>query len=257
MIRLGVNVDHVATLRQARRESEPDPVWAAAFCELAGAHNITLHLREDRRHIQDRDLKILRETVSSSLNLEMATDEEVIQIALEIVPDQVTMVPEKREEITTEGGLDIIKEEEKIRKTVQRLQTKVPGVGLFVDPIADQIKASHRTGATHIELHTGAFANATDAVQEERELEQLIEGAQLAHSLGLHVHAGHGIHYLNVHKIKRIPSLEEVNIGHAIISRAVFVGLRQAVEEMLALLNPNSIPTGTAKACADFGLKQQ
>ncbi|MDP3980573.1 MAG: pyridoxine 5'-phosphate synthase [Chlamydiota bacterium] len=241
MIRLGVNIDHIATLRQARREREPDPVWAAVLCELAGSHNITVHLREDRRHIQERDLRVLRETIRTSLNLEMANVEDVVRIALEVVPDQVTMVPERREEITTEGGLDVVREEDKLKNTILILSQKIRKLGLFVDPIASQIEAAKRVGVSHIELHTGAFANANGTEQAKKTLEALIEGARIAHSLGLHVHAGHGIHYMNAHRIRTIPYLEEVNIGHAIISRAIFVGLGPAVREMLTLLQQDTL----------------
>lgn len=236
MVKLGVNIDHVATLRQARREKEPDPAWAAVICELAGCNSIVLHLREDRRHINDRDLRLLRHTVKTELNLEMSIAEEIVDIACEVKPDQATLVPERREEITTEGGLDIVAHFPKIKETIKRLQFQGIVVSLFIDPIETQIKKSKETGAEFIELHTGEYANAKTDKEIEQELLRLIQATQLAKGIGLRVNAGHGLNYLNVHNVARISGIEELNIGHAIISRAVFVGLECAVREMLELL---------------------
>ncbi len=242
MIHLGVNIDHIATLRQVRRGVEPDPIWAAAVCELAGAHNITIHLREDRRHIQSRDLAILRKTVKSKLNLEMGNASEVLREALAVKPDQVTLVPERREELTTEGGLNVIKHRSSLLNSIQKLQKKRIESGVFIAPDQGQVKASYEVGATFVEFHTGCFANAKNLKVQEKELILLCQAAEEAHHLGLKVHAGHGLNFLNIHSIKRIPYLEEVNIGHAIISRAVFTGLQSAVQEMLMLLRaPNSL----------------
>lgn len=229
---LGVNIDHVATIRQARRTVEPDPVTAAALAELGGADGITVHLREDRRHIQDRDVRILRETVQSHLNLEMAPTEEMVAIALEIKPDYVTLVPEKREEITTEGGIDIINNFQRFQEVVAQLQGAEIPVSWFIDAELDQIEAAHRTGAKFIELHTGKYAEAQGADQIAAELASLTLGAQQAIALGLRVNAGHGLTYRNVYPVACIEGMEELNIGHTIISRAVLVGLERAVREM-------------------------
>jgi pyridoxine 5-phosphate synthase len=229
---LGVNIDHVATIRQARRTVEPDPVTAAALAELGGADGITVHLREDRRHIQDRDVQILRQTVQSHLNLEMAPTEEMVAIALEIKPDYVTLVPEKREEITTEGGIDIIKNFHRFKEVVSQLQGADIPVSWFIDAELDQIEAAQETGAKFIELHTGKYAEAQTAQQRQTELEVLALGAQQAIALGLRVNAGHGLTYRNVYPIACIEGMEELNIGHTIISRAVLVGLERAVREM-------------------------
>ncbi len=243
MLKLGVNIDHVATLRQARYKGEPtglvpepDPVWAAAAVELAGAHGITLHLREDRRHMQERDLRLLRQTCRTRMDLEMAATPEIIRIALEVKPEICCLVPEKREEVTTEGGLDVAGHYKTVAAATKRLQAGGRAVSLFVDPDPRQLEASAKTGAEYVELHTGAFANARSHAEAGRELARLIRGAELAHKRGLRVNAGHGITYQNIHDILRIPHLEELNIGHSIISRAVFVGLDQAVREMLALM---------------------
>ncbi len=236
MITLGVNVDHIATIRQARRTSEPDPVTAAAIAELAGAHCITVHLREDRRHIQDRDVRLLRETVQTRLNLEMAVAGEIVEIACELRPDQATLVPERREEVTTEGGLDVAGSTPKIGGAVKHLSDAGIIVSLFIDPDEQQVAAAAQTGAQFVELHTGAYANARNEASQRDELDQLVEAAAQAEAAGLRVNAGHGLNYIHVRAMHRVSELEEVNIGHSIISRAVFVGIERAVKEMLALL---------------------
>ncbi len=235
MARLGVNVDHVATIRQARRGSEPDPVTAAALCELAGAEGITVHLREDRRHIQDRDLRVLRETVQTRLNLEMGATAEMIGIALETRPDCVTLVPEKRQELTTEGGLDVLGQEEALREAVTRLQGGGIPVSLFVDPDAAQIAACARTSAKYIEIHTGTYCAAHGPTQAV-ELGKIAAAITAAQRLGLGVHAGHGLNYVNIRPVVALGGIVEYNIGHSIISRAVLVGLERAVREMAALV---------------------
>jgi pyridoxine 5-phosphate synthase len=244
MIKLGVNVDHVATIREARKTVEPDPVWAAALCELAGARCVTVHLREDRRHIQERDVRILRQTVRTKLNLEMANSEEIVDIAIDIKPDQCTLVPEKRQEVTTEGGLDVVGNLDTITGTTQRLRDAGIAVSLFIDPEEDQVRASAEAGAEFIEFHTGRYANARDERSQVKELEVLENGAETALKLGLRVNAGHGLDYVNIHGMHNVPGLEEVNIGHSIVSRAIFVGLDRAVREMVALLQG---PGGAAK----------
>jgi pyridoxine 5-phosphate synthase len=236
MIHLGVNIDHVATVRQARQDVEPDPIAAAVLCELAGAHGITVHLRGDRRHIQDRDLHLLRKTVKTKLNLEMAATDEMIGIALDVKPDQVTLVPEKRQELTTEGGLDVAANVGELTDAVARLNEGEIPVSMFVEADSDQIAASEKIGAAAVELHTGAYANAGKETEQTAELERLIQGGRQAVALGLRVHAGHGLTYNNIIPIKQIPKLHEVNIGHNIVARAVLVGLDLAVREMLALL---------------------
>ncbi len=230
--RLGVNVDHVATLRQARGTTYPDPVTAAAMSELAGADQITVHLREDRRHIQDRDVEILRQTVQTSLNLEMANTEEMLQIALRIKPEMVTLVPEKREERTTEGGLDVVSNAKALAPTIEALREANMIVSLFIDPEEDQIKATKDLGAQSIEIHTGDYCEATDANERARLLDQLAQGAQYGHDMKLIVAAGHGLDYKNVINVAALRLFEEFNIGHSIISRAVLVGLERAVREM-------------------------
>ena len=235
-IRLGVNIDHVATLRQARRGAEPDPVWAAAAAELAGADGITVHLREDRRHIQDRDVRILRQTVRCKLNLEMAVADEIVGIALELKPDQATVVPERRQEVTTEGGLEVRKAGPELEQAVERLRAAGIQVNLFIDPEVEQVEAAKRCGAAGVELHTGRYSLAKDLDAAER-LAELQRSATVAANLGLFVAAGHGLNYLNVAPIAAIPQILELNIGHSIISRAVFVGLGPAVGEMKALMN--------------------
>jgi len=234
--RLSVNIDHIATIRQARRGSEPDPVAAAVLAELAGAEGIIAHLREDRRHVQDRDLRLLRETVQTKLNLEMAATEEMQRIALEVKPEITTLVPEKREELTTEGGLEVALRTDFMKSYIGRLQQGGIVVSLFIDPDDNQIAAARKSGADWVEIHTGAYANAKTEKDRGREFEKIIEAAKLAKSLGLRVGAGHGLNYVNVRKIARIPGVEELNIGHSIISRAALVGMERAVREMKALI---------------------
>ncbi|WP_026103125.1 pyridoxine 5'-phosphate synthase [Pseudanabaena sp. PCC 6802] len=233
---LGVNIDHIATIRQARRGVEPDPVAAAAIAELAGADGITVHLREDRRHIQERDVRILRQTVRTHLNLEMAATPDMVKIALDIKPDYVTLVPEKREEITTEGGLDVVGMGDRLVEIVHQLQSAAIPVSLFIDADANQLKASAKSGAKFVELHTGNYANAIDEAQQHQELEILTKGGKVAIALGLRLNAGHGLTYWNTSAVAQIPGMEELNIGHSIISRAALVGLDRAVREMKALL---------------------
>jgi len=237
MPRLSVNIDHIATLRQARKGIEPDPVAAAVLAELAGARGIIAHLREDRRHIQDRDLRLLRETVQTKLNLEMAATEETLRIALEVKPDFSTLVPEKREELTTEGGLEVASRIDFMKAFISRLQQAGITVSLFVDPDEKQIAASKKSGADWVELHTGAYANARTDRERDREFVKITEGARLAAGLGLRVGAGHGLNYVNVQRIAGIPEVEELNIGHSIISRAALVGLERAVREMIGLIS--------------------
>jgi pyridoxine 5-phosphate synthase len=234
--RLSVNIDHIATIRQARRGTEPDPVAAALLAELAGAHGIIAHLREDRRHVQDRDLRLLRETVQTKLNLEMAATPEMQRIALEVRPDITTFVPEKREELTTEGGLDAASRVRFLQDYIGPLRQAGIRVSLFIDPDEEQIAASKKAGADWVELHTGAYANAKSGKDRDRELVKIIDGAKLAGSLGLHVGAGHGLNYVNAERIAAIPEVEELNIGHSIISRAVLVGIDRAVVEMKQLI---------------------
>lgn len=236
MVKLGVNIDHVATIREARRIFYPDPVEAAAICEEAGCDSIVCHLREDRRHIKDRDLKRLRETVTTRLNLEMAIAKEIVDIACVVRPDQATIVPEKRKELTTEGGLDVAKYEKKISCAVNRLKENGIKPSLFIAPAKKQIDASKKAGAWIIELHTGEYANATSASLIKKELKRIKDAVKYAFELGLEVNAGHGLNYGNVKEIASIEGINELNIGHSIISRAVLVGLRQAVEEMLELI---------------------
>lgn len=238
LLTLGVNIDHVATIRQARRTVEPDPIAAAVLAELAGADGITTHLREDRRHIQDRDVRILRETVRTHLNLEMAPTEEMVSIALELKPDYVTLVPEKREEVTTEGGIDIVNNLDKFTAIVDRLQSADIPVSWFIDADPPQIEAAAKTQAQFIELHTGKYADAPNEAIRQQELITLEKGTQQARELNLRVNAGHGLTYWNVYPVACIPGMEELNIGHSIISRAVLVGLERAVREMkLAMTN--------------------
>lgn len=229
---LGVNIDHIATIRQARRTVEPDPVAAAAIAELAGADGITVHLREDRRHIQDRDVRLLRETVRTHLNLEMAATDEMVAIALDIKPDYITLVPERREEVTTEGGLDIAGQLARMTDVVGALQGAGIPVSLFIDANPSQIEASAAVKAKFIELHTGCYAEATGEAEREKELTVLADGCRLAIEAGLRVNAGHGLTYWNVTPVARLKGMEELNIGHTIISRAVLVGLDRAVREM-------------------------
>jgi pyridoxine 5-phosphate synthase len=231
-VRLGVNVDHVATVRQARRAQEPDPVAAAVLATLGGADGITIHLREDRRHIQDRDLFVLRETVTTRLNLEMSVAEEIVAIALKALPDEATLVPERRQELTTEGGLDVIAHEAAIRAVVHRLKEAGIAVSLFVDPEPAQVDAACRVGAEAIELQTASYSEAKTASAQIAELDKLRQAARLAAERGLHVHMGHGLNYSNVIPIVQIPEVEELNIGHSIVARAVLVGMERAVREM-------------------------
>ncbi|MCB2214793.1 MAG: pyridoxine 5'-phosphate synthase [Desulfobulbaceae bacterium] len=237
MINLAINVDHVATIRQARGINEPDPVTAAAICELAGAGGIVVHLREDRRHIQDRDVRLLRETVKTKLNLEMGAAPEIIKIALEIVPDMVTLVPEKRKELTTEGGLNVVSQKKKLAKTIARMERAGIPVSLFIDPTADQVAAAAEVGATFVELHTGTYAEARQESQRQEELALLATVAEQADQLGLRVNAGHGLNYNNTAAVAGLDFIEELSIGHAIISRAVFTGLDEAVREMQAIID--------------------
>ncbi|MCU0569226.1 MAG: pyridoxine 5'-phosphate synthase [Oculatellaceae cyanobacterium Prado106] len=229
---LGVNIDHVATLRQARRTVEPDPIAAAVLAELAGADGITVHLREDRRHIQDRDVRLLRQTVRTHLNLEMAATDEMVAIALDIRPDYVTLVPERREEITTEGGLDIARQVDRMTQVVDALQSVGIPVSLFIDADEAQIRASAEVKAQFIELHTGQYAEAKGEGDRAKELSILAQGCELAIAQGLRVNAGHGLTYWNVLPVAHLPGMEELNIGHTIISRAVLVGMERAIREM-------------------------
>ena len=229
---LGVNIDHVATIRQARRTVEPDPIAAAVLAELAGAEGITVHLREDRRHMQDRDVRLLRETVRTHLNLEMAATDEMVKIALEIKPDYVTLVPERREEVTTEGGLDIAGPIDRMMAVVDKLQSAGIPVSLFIDADETQIQAAAKSKAKFIELHTGQYAEAKNEDDRAAQLHLLKLGCEIATSLNLRINAGHGLTYWNVYPVGQLPGMEELNIGHTIISRAVLVGLERAVREM-------------------------
>jgi len=234
--RLGVNIDHVATVRQARRVAEPDPVTAAALAELAGADGITVHLREDRRHINDRDVEVLRRTVSTRLNLEMAATEEMVGIALKLLPDCVTLVPEKREELTTEGGLDVIRYRSSLKDHIDLLRQGGITVSLFIDPDLEQIKAARRLGVDTIEIHTGAYCDAADPASCRSELEKIENAIRAGRKLGLGINAGHGLNYKNVRAVVALGGIEEFNIGHSIVSRAVLVGMERAVREMAALV---------------------
>ena len=232
MIRLGVNIDHVATVRQARRAKEPDPVAAAVLATLGGADGITVHLREDRRHIQDRDVVVLREVVTTRLNLEMATAEEIVGLALRVKPDEATLVPEKRQELTTEGGLDVIATEAPTRAAVDRLKAAGIHVSLFIDPSPAQVDMAKKLGADAIEFQTASYSEAVGEAAVAVELDKLVRATAQAKGLGLHVHMGHGLNYYNVKPVVRIAGVEELNIGHAIVSRAVLVGMERAVREM-------------------------
>ncbi len=236
MARLGVNIDHVATLRQARGGTDPDPLTAAILVELAGADGLVVHLREDRRHIQDRDLTMLREIVRTKLDLEMAADDAMAKIALSVKPDLVTLVPERRQELTTEGGLDVANHRERIQKIVDLLRDGGIPTSLFIEPSLDQIKAAHKIGAAYVELHTGRYANAKRSKEEDEEFEALTQAAKLAYKLGLGVNAGHGLTSKNVKRLAKLPEIVEFNIGHSIIARSVMVGLVQAVREMKELV---------------------
>ncbi|MFA7658370.1 MAG: pyridoxine 5'-phosphate synthase [Candidatus Gastranaerophilaceae bacterium] len=233
---LGVNIDHIATLRNARGGFEPDLIECAKICEHAGIAGITAHLREDRRHIKDADVKSLKSILKTRLNLEMAMTDEMQKIALELKPDACCLVPEKRQELTTEGGLDIASQLERAVKFVKPLEDSGIAVSLFIDPDFKQIEAAAKTGSQFIELHTGQFSEAFGTVNEEKEFEKLKKAAAFAQSFGLKVNAGHGLNYKNVHRMKEIPNLVELNIGHSIVSRSVFVGLEAAVKEMLEII---------------------
>ena len=242
-LRLGVNIDHAATLRQARyatmpdsKNAEPDPIAVASLCERAGASGITAHLRADRRHLQDRDLERLRANIMTKLNLEMGNTPEIIDFALRLQPDEVCLVPESRQEITTEGGLDVVRHERELRPTMKRLNAAGIRVSLFIDPAPEQVDGAVKLEADMVELHTGALANAFTEKVEHQELERLREAATRAANLGLQVNAGHGINYRNIALIRKIPRLVELNIGHSIIARALFVGIEAAVREMLGAM---------------------
>ncbi|MDD5452131.1 MAG: pyridoxine 5'-phosphate synthase [Desulfovibrionales bacterium] len=235
MAKLAVNVDHIATVRQARRTIEPDPVAAAAIAELAGAEGIIIHLREDRRHIQDRDLHILKQTVKTKLNLEMAATEEMISIAGQIRPDMVTLVPEKREELTTEGGLDVSRKS-LLKKAIATLKKNGILVSLFINPEPADVKVSQGLGADFVEIHTGRYADAQNEVEKKQELFRVRKAVETAHRLKLRINAGHGLNYINIKPLVAWPEIEEFSIGHSIIGRAVLVGMEKAVREMLALI---------------------
>jgi pyridoxine 5-phosphate synthase len=237
MAQLGVNIDHVATVRQARRTTEPDPVWAATLAQLGGADGITLHLREDRRHIQDRDLRVLRETVTVKLNLELAASPDIVAIACQSKPDQATLVPEKREEVTTEGGLDVVGGRARVSDAIERLRDAGISISLFLDPDKRQIDAAAQLGADAVELHTGEYALAVGEQQQAAELARLVDAARHVHAAGLVLHAGHGLTYRNVKPIAAIPGMSELNIGHSIVARAIMVGFEQAVREMKHLVS--------------------
>ena len=236
MSRLSVNVDHVATVRQARLASEPDPVTAALMAEADGADGITVHLREDRRHIQDRDLLVLRKTVKTRLNLEMAATKEMFAIALEVKPDMVTLVPEKRQELTTEGGLDVKANFEALKKIVEGLRDANIPVNLFIDPTLDAVKLSHKIGSDGVEIHTGSYADAKDAKVRASELKRVVEAVALSHRLGLKTHAGHGLDYRNIKDVAAIKEIDEFAIGFSIIARAIYTGINEAVREMKRLI---------------------
>jgi len=243
MAKLGVNVDHVATLRQARGGTEPDPVTAALMCELAGASSIVMHLREDRRHVQDRDLRLARELLATRLDMEMAATKEMVDIALALKPDMATLVPERRQELTTEGGLEVAGRQGDLAGPVARLKDAGIAVSLFVEPAPEQIKASRDVGADLVEIHTGTYAGARGA-EQAKELERIREAVQLAAALGLGVNAGHGLDYVNTPAVAAIGGIREFNIGHSIMARAVFTGLTQAVRDMCALLGPGPPAVG-------------
>lgn len=235
MIELGVNIDHVATLRQARRTYEPEPIWAAAEAELGGADCITVHLREDRRHINDRDVQLLRQTVQCKLNLEISLAPEIVEIALRTVPEQATLVPERRQEITTEGGLNLKHETDRVADVVRRLHEVGVSVSAFIDPVDEQVTIARQIGCQAVELHTGEYAHASGAEAQEQ-LERLRRAGAETIRQGMHLHGGHGLNYRNVLPVARIDQMRELNIGHAIVARSVFVGLRKAVREMKRLI---------------------
>ena len=236
MAKLGVNIDHVATIRQARGTVEPEPLLAASMAELAGADGITIHLREDRRHIQDRDLRLIRQTVRTRLNLEMAATDEMLRIALEVKPDAVTLVPEKREELTTEGGLEVANGKGDLPGYIKDLQKGGIIVSLFIDPDTQQIEASSKAGADYIEIHTGRYAEAKNKEDIDREFEDIKNAVDLAAGLGLGINAGHGLDYWNIRRLLSIKKIEEYNIGHSIISRAVITGIERAVRDMAEII---------------------
>jgi len=236
MPELGVNIDHVATVRQARRTNEPDPVWAAALAQLGGADAVTLHLREDRRHIQDRDLHILRETVTVKLNLEMACNDEVLEIACRTAPEQATLVPERREEVTTEGGLDVAAQRDRVARVVDRLHKAGISVSLFLDPDSPQIEAAADLTADAVELHTGRYALAGPGAKRQVELVALTTAGKLVRDCGMALHAGHGLTYHNVRPVADIEGMHELNIGHSIVARAIMTGFQEAVREMKQLI---------------------
>ncbi|HEX2956576.1 MAG TPA: pyridoxine 5'-phosphate synthase [Chitinispirillaceae bacterium] len=236
MASLGVNIDHIATIRQARGGKDPDPVHAAVIAELAGATGITAHLREDRRHIQDRDIYMLKQVVKTHLNLEMAPTNEMTAIAVDVLPFMTTLVPEKREERTTEGGLSVREREKDLAKVIETLRNNNILVSLFIDPNINEIRAAHRVNATHVELHTGYYSNAANENSMLEELAKLKDAALAANKLGLRINAGHGLNYINVSAVAEINNIEELNIGHSIISRATLAGLDRAVRDMLSLI---------------------
>ena len=236
MTRLGVNIDHIATIREARKTNEPDPIDAAALVELAGGDGITIHLRGDRRHIKERDLHLLRQVVKTKINLEMAATEEMVQIALKEHPDMVTLVPERQEEVTTEGGLDVVSHSSELTRAIETLRRGGIKVSIFVDPDPDQVRESHKVGADSVEINTGKYSETKGEQESQQENEKIKECARIAKGLGLRVLAGHGLTYRNVKLISDIPEIEELNIGHNIIARAALVGLERAVREMKALM---------------------
>jgi len=236
MVELGVNIDHVATVRQARRTVEPDPVAAAVLAELGGADGITIHLREDRRHIQDRDVRVLAETLRTKMNFELSCAKEIVQLACAVEPQQATLVPEKRQEVTTEGGLDLRPRSHELIDAIGALKNAGISVSLFIDPEEDQVRIAKELGVQAIELHTGQYADARGA-EQLRQLSRLERAAQLVNDLGLKLHAGHGLTYQNVRPIAAIPGMRELNIGHSIVSRAILVGIKEAVREMKLLIN--------------------
>jgi pyridoxine 5-phosphate synthase len=236
MARLMVNIDHVATLREARGINYPDPVYAAGIAEMAGASGIIIHLREDRRHIKDRDVLILRDVVRTKLNLEMAATPEMVEIACKIKPDMITLVPEKRKELTTEGGLDVVKFSDKLKKVIEKVHEKGIKVSLFVDPVEAQITAAHKMNADMVEIHTGAYSDAKSDRIREKEFKKVVASVIMGKKLGLRVNAGHGLHYHNVQEIAALKEIDELSIGHSIIARAVFVGLDRAIRDMLELM---------------------
>jgi pyridoxine 5-phosphate synthase len=233
MSRLGVNIDHVATVRQARRATEPDPIHAAMLAELGGADGITVHLRSDRRHIQDRDVEILRRVVKTRLNVEMAATQEMVKIALTVKPDQVTLVPERREELTTEGGLDAVLNSVQLKPVVRNVRDGGIRVSLFVDPDMEQVKEAHKIDAQAVEINTAVYAEALDERAREEALRKIADALRFGRKLGLEVHAGHGLTYRNVHAVARLPGIGELNIGHSIVARAVLIGMERAVREMV------------------------